>query len=74
MKEMILLLTLQEILILKFVEIKFNKKKNLIIGSLYRHPSSKIPIQEFNHNFLDPVLQKINNEQKQCIYLWVILT
>ena len=53
----------------KFIEIKFNKKKDLIIGCLYRHPSSKIPLQEFNQNFLDPVLQKINNEQKQCILM-----
>ena len=52
-----------------FVEIKFPKKKNLVIGCIYRHPTSKIPIQEFNQCFVEPLLQKINSENKQCILM-----
>ena len=52
-----------------FIEIKFPKKKNLIIGCIYRHPTSKISIQEFNQCFLEPLLQKINSENKQCVLM-----
>ena len=52
-----------------FIEIKFQKKKNLIIGCIYRHPNSKINIQEFNREFIDPLLHKINMENKQCILM-----
>ena len=31
-----------------FIEIKFPKKKNLVIGCIYRHPTSIIPIQDVN--------------------------
>ena len=52
-----------------FIEIKFPKKKNLIIGCIYRHPTSKISIQDFNQCFLEPLLQKINSENKQCVLM-----
>ena len=42
-----------------FIEIHFPNKKNLIVGSIYRHPSSEISIQDFTNRHLDPVLQKI---------------
>ena len=49
-----------------FIEIQFLKKKNLIVGCIYRHPSS---IYEFSTNYLDPILQKVSNENKQCILM-----
>ena len=52
-----------------FIEIKFPQKKNLIVGCIYRHPSSKISIKEFSNLHLDPILQKINLENKQCILM-----
>ena len=52
-----------------FIEIQFPKKKNLIIGCIYRHPSSDISIQEFTNNHLDTILQKIGTENKQCILM-----
>ena len=52
-----------------FIEIKFPKKKNLVIGCIYRHPTSNIPVHEFNQCFIDPLLHKINSENKQCILM-----
>ena len=52
-----------------FIEIIFPNKKNLIVGCIYRHPSSKISIQCFANDQLDPVLQKISLEKKQCVLM-----
>jgi len=52
-----------------FIEIKFPDKKNLVVGCLYRHPSSNISVQEFTNEHLDPVLQKISMENKQCVLM-----
>ena len=49
-----------------FIEIIFPNKKNLIIGCIYRHPTSKLSIQEFTNTCLEPILQKISLEKKQC--------
>ena len=58
-----------------FIEIKFPKEKNLVVGCIYRHPTSNIPIHEFNQCFIDPLLHKINSENKQCILMVIsILT
>jgi len=47
-----------------FVEIKNKNKKNLIIGSVYRHHSD---VSEFLETFLRPSLQKITASNKTCI-------
>ena len=52
-----------------FIEIEFHNKKNLIFGCFYRHPSSNISIEEFTNEHLDPVLQKISMENKQCVIM-----
>ncbi len=52
-----------------FIEIQFPKKRNLIVGCIYRHPSSGISIREFTNNHLDPILQKIGTEKKQCVLM-----
>ena len=49
-----------------FIEIQFPKKKNLIIGCVYRHPTSNISVQDFTNLHLDTILQKISLENKQC--------
>ena len=50
-----------------FIEILTKKnKKNIIIGCIYKHP--KMPITEFNDDFLSPVLDKTSFEKKD-IYL-----
>ena len=52
-----------------FIEIIFPNKKNLIVGCIYRHPSSSISIQEFTDVHLDPILRKISLEKKQCVLM-----
>ena len=48
----------------KFVEIILPDRKNLIIGCIYRHPSESI--REFSTDYLEPILNKINKEKKEC--------
>ena len=39
-----------------FIELILPFKRNLVLGCVYKHPRMKI--NEFNKNFLDPVLEK----------------
>ena len=50
-----------------FVELTFEKKTNLIIGCIYKHPG--LPISEFNRLFLAPILDEINKEKKDLTFL-----
>ena len=52
-----------------FVEIIFPNRKNLIIGCIYRHPSSKISTNDFSSEHLEPILQKISKEKKECVLM-----
>ena len=52
-----------------FVEIKFENNQNLVIGCIYRHPSSKITVSEFSEEHLDPILFAITKENKHCILM-----
>ena len=52
-----------------FVEIKFENNKNLLIGCVYRHPSSKISISKFSEEHLDPILSNIAKENKLCVLM-----
>ena len=45
------------------------KKKNMIIGCIYRHPSSTLSIQDFNSDIMEPMLEKISLENKMCSLL-----
>ena len=49
-----------------FLEIVLLNRKNLIVGCIYRHPSSKITIEDFTKNYLDPILITISAENKTC--------
>ena len=49
-----------------FIEIILPSKKNIIIGCIYRHPSSSILIKDFNDNIIEPLLNKISTEGKLC--------
>ena len=51
------------------IEINFPKRKNLIVACIYRHPNSKISIHDFNKNNMDLFLQKISDENKQCVLM-----
>ena len=48
-----------------FIEVIFPKRKNLIVGCIYRHPSSEISVKDFTNLHLEPVLQKISAEKKR---------
>ena len=40
-----------------FLEIVLPGKKNLIIGCIYRHPSSNLTVDQFNNDYIEPLLQ-----------------
>jgi len=44
-----------------FVEINFPKKRNIIIGTIYKHPG--MPLDEFNSNYLESFLLKISKDK-----------
>ena len=45
-----------------FIELILPFKQNLVLGCVYKHPRMKI--NEFNEDFLDPVLEIIDKERK----------
>ena len=49
-----------------FVEIVFPDRKNLIVGCVYRHPTSDISMRDFADTHLEPILHKISQEKKEC--------
>ena len=51
-----------------FIEIKFKGKKNLIVGCIYRHPTSKMTFEDFNQLIIEPLLDKINKEKNNVHY------
>ena len=50
-----------------FVEIIYKNKKNLIVGCIYKHP--KMSTDDFNSDFLHPLLDKANKEKKSVILM-----
>ena len=49
-----------------FIEIIIPNKKNIIVGCVYRHPSSKISISDFTAQYIEPLLNTISTEDKLC--------
>ena len=49
-----------------FLEIVLPDKKNIVIGFIYRHPSSTISVDQFTNDHIEPLLQKIAPENKMC--------
>ena len=50
-----------------FVEVIMPKRTNIIVGCIYRHPDNNI--DDFNTNYLRPVLQKLSKESSKNIFL-----
>ena len=48
-----------------FTEI-INSRKSNIVGVIYKHP--KMDVTDFNNNFLNNLLEKINQGQKKCFF------
>ena len=51
-----------------FIEIILPDRKNLIIGCIYRHGSG-IPLRDFTNDHLEPILEIISNENKECMLM-----
>ena len=49
-----------------FIEIINPRKSNIIVGVIYKHP--KMDVTDFNNNFLNSLLKKINQGQKKCFF------
>ena len=49
-----------------FIEIILPNKKDLILGCIYRHPNSKVPVNCFIDNYIEPLLDKLSTENKLC--------
>ena len=47
-----------------FIEIILPGKQNVIVGCIYRHPSSNLTVNQFNNDYIEPLLQKISTENK----------
>ena len=50
-----------------FVEIVNSKRKNTIVGCIYRHPI--MDLQNFNQNYLHPIMEKLSTENKKLYLL-----
>ena len=50
-----------------FTEIMNPKKSNIIIGTIYKHPS--MDLTDFNSNYLNDLLEKVSKEQKSVFLL-----
>ena len=50
-----------------FIEIINPKKSNVIVAVIYKHPI--MDVTDFNNNFLNNLLNKINQEQKKVFLL-----
>ena len=49
-----------------FIEIKNDKKKNVVIGCIYRHPR---PVADFLDSYFEEMLEKVANLNKTCALL-----
>ena len=47
-----------------FIEVIRPKRKNMILGCIYRHPTSTIPVHRFDNEYILPLLEKISIEDK----------
>ena len=50
-----------------FIEIIYKESSNIIVSCIYRHPS--MPLNEFNDDFLQPLITKLSAEHNKRIYL-----
>ena len=48
------------------IEVILPDRKNMILGCIYRHPTSTISIQQFINESIEPLLDKISAENKFC--------
>ena len=51
----------------KFIEVLSGSNKNTIVGCIYKHPG--LTTQEFNCDFLQPLIDKLATENKNIVFL-----
>ena len=49
-----------------FIEIILPNKKNIILGCIYRHPNSRVPLNCFIDQYIEPLLDKLSTADKLC--------
>ena len=49
-----------------FIELVFPDDRNMIVGCIYRHPTSEVTINQFNQDYIEPMLDQIISEDKVC--------
>ena len=49
-----------------FIEIILPKRKYIIMGCIYQHPTSIIHVHQFNNDYIVPLLENISAEDKIC--------
>ena len=49
------------------IEILDSKKKNTIVGCIYKHPN--VSVGEFTNDFLEPLLEKLYFKKKEIILM-----
>ena len=52
-----------------FVELVIHNKTNVTLGCFYLHPSSSIPVHQFNSQFIEPMLKQVASENQFCSLL-----
>ena len=52
-----------------FAEIILPDRKNLIVGCLYRHPTSPVSVRDFTSEHMEPLLTKISKEKKEIVLM-----
>ena len=51
-----------------FIELEIpNKQTNVIVGYIYRHPSSQLFVKQLNCEYIDPLLKTVSSENKFCV-------
>ena len=53
------------------IEIILPNKKNIIVGCIYHHPNSKIPVNRFINNYIEPL---INSNVSISIHMFIIMS
>ena len=53
-----------------WTELKNNKGKNMICGSIYRHPHDNLEIFNSFLDYLEIALLKLSKENKEVFFVW----
>ena len=49
-----------------FIELVFPNKRNMIVGCILSHPTSKVTVDQFNQDYIEPMIDQITSKDKVC--------